>query len=181
MLKRMSKSTDGFVLSAMFPTACRFLGLGQAAAALAVQLGWQMIPLRPAHCYGRLAQVARIACVLVFVALLALEAAAATTKPRLWTRSDGVQVTGVFVAVHGSVLALKEIGGRNVFWSWAQVSAGDRAYLAREHAVVATSPAAPQAAGETRQQAVAARMAKINGRAELLKTEPGGTGAVLAP
>lgn len=168
-------------MKALLQTAGRFLGLGRAAEALAVQRGWQMIPPRPAHCCGRLTRVARLACGLVFAGLLALEAAAAVAKPRLWTRSDGVQVTGVFVAVHGSVLALKEISGRNVFWSWAQVSAGDRAYLAREHAVVAASLAAPQGAGDTRQQTVAARMAKINNRAELLKSEPGGTGAALAP
>ena len=97
---------------------------------------------------------------LVFMALLVLEAAGAN-QARLWTRSDGVRITGVFVALHGTVLALKEVGGRNIFWSWAQVSAGDRAYLAREYAVLGPPSDRPHPAAPTRQQIVTDRMAKV--------------------
>ena len=110
---------------------------------------------------------------LVFMALLALEAAGAT-QPRLWTRSDGGRITGVFVALQGTVLALKEVGGRNIFWSWAQVSAGDRAYLAREYAVRGPPSARRQPAAPPRQQIVTDRMAKVAQRAESAKAQPDG-------
>jgi hypothetical protein len=108
---------------------------------------------------------------LVLMALLVLEAAGAS-QPRRWTSSDGVRVTGVFVALHGSVLALKEVGGRNVFWSWAQVSAGDRAYLAREYGVLGPPSARPQPAAPPRQQIVTDRIAKVAQRAEPAKAPP---------
>jgi len=95
-------------------------------------------------------------------------AAAKTTLAagsRVWTRTDGVKVTGVFVAWHGSVLALKDVGGRNVFWSWAQVSQADRSYLAREKAVFGPPSAPPPA--PSRQQVVAQRMAQVAVRATL--------------
>ena len=110
---------------------------------------------------------------LVFMALAVLEAAGAT-QPRLWTRSDGGRSTGVFVALQGTVLALKEVGGRNIFWSWAQVSAGDRAYLAREYAVLGPPSARRQPAAPTRQQIGADRMAKVAQRAESAKAQPDG-------
>lgn len=113
---------------------------------------------------------------LALMTLLILEAAAAA-KPRVWTRSDGVRVTGVFVALHGTVLALKEAGGRNVFWSWTQVSARDRDFLFRECGVAAPSATAPGGAGETREQVVAARRAKVVRQAERAQTPPEGAAA----
>ena len=84
---------------------------------------------------------------------------------RCWTRADGVKLTGVFVGLHGSIVALKETGGRNVFWSWAQVSQADRSYLAREKAVFGPPSAPPPA--PSRQQVVAQRMAQVAVRATL--------------
>jgi hypothetical protein len=113
---------------------------------------------------------------LALMTLLILEAAAAA-KPRVWTRSDGVRVTGVFVALHGTVLALKEAGGRNVFWSWTQVSARDRDFLTRQCGVAAPPAAAPGGAGETREQVVAARRAKVARQAARVETPPQGAAA----
>jgi hypothetical protein len=115
--------------------------------------------------------------VVVLMTLLILEAAAAAATPRLWSRSDGVRVTGVFVALHGTVLALKEAGGRNVFWSWTQVSARDRDFLIRECGVAAPSATAPGGAVETREQVVAARRAKVVRQAERAQTPPEGAAA----
>ncbi len=84
---------------------------------------------------------------------------------RVWTRTDGVKLTGVFVARHGSVLALKEAGGRNVFWSWAQVSQADRDYLAREKAVFGPHTAPVPAPPPSRQELVSQRMTQVAARA----------------
>ena len=84
---------------------------------------------------------------------------------RVWTRTDGVKLTGVFVARHGSVLALKEAGGRNVFWSWAQVSQADRDYLAREKAVFGPHTAPAPAPPPSRQELVSQRMTQVAARA----------------
>jgi len=86
---------------------------------------------------------------------------------RCWTRADGVKLTGVFVRLNGDIVALKETGGRNVFWTFEQLSAGDRDYLAREKAVFGPRSALPQAAAPSRQQVVAQRVAQVAARGKL--------------
>ena len=47
---------------------------------------------------------------------------------RVWTRTDGVKLTGVFVARHGSVLALKEAGGKPLAEQRAAIRRAERHY-----------------------------------------------------
>ena len=86
---------------------------------------------------------------------------------RCWTRADGVKLTGVFVRLNGDIVALKETGGRNVFWTFEQLSAGDRDYLAREKAVFGPRSALPQAPAPSRQQVVAQRVALVAARGKM--------------
>ena len=105
---------------------------------------------------------------------------AGARESRVWVRADGVRLPGVFVGRHGSVIALREDGGRNVFWTWAQVSPGDRDFLARQYGVFGPPGSLSSGAGPTRQQTVAARMARVAARAEPPKAPAEGA-ATAAP